>query len=228
MAPKVLFVLTSQKTLGASEKPTGWYLPEFAHPYHVLAPYATISVASPGGGEAPLDPGSVEMFKSDELATRFLNEKSDLWKSTIKLEGVNAADYDGIFFVGGHGPMFDIARAPTTTSLVKAFAEADKLIGAVCHGSAALLDVRLSNGKLLVDGEPVTGFSNAEEDATGLSGLIPFMLETDLMENGAKYEKADQPWGAKVCVGRGGKLITGQNPASGVGVGEKMKLALGV
>ncbi|CUS15670.1 unnamed protein product [Tuber aestivum] len=228
MAPRVLFVLSSQKVLGDTGRPTGWYLPEFAHPYHVLSPHVTISVASPAGGEAPLDPSSVEMFKADEIAVKFLNEKSELWKDTIKLEGLKAEDYDGIFFVGGHGPMFDIARVPTVISLIRAFADADKLVGAVCHGSAALLDVELSGGKLLIDGEPVTGFSNTEEDATGLSGAMPFMLETELMRNGAKYEKAGQPWGEKVCVGRGGKLVTGQNPASAAGVGEKMKVALGV
>ncbi|PWW71780.1 class I glutamine amidotransferase-like protein [Tuber magnatum] len=228
MAPKVLFVLTSHGVLGETGNPTGWYLPEFAHPYHVLSPHVTIVVASPAGGEAPLDPSSVERFKADDIAVKFLNEKSELWKDTIKLEGVNAGDYDGIFFVGGHGPMFDIARAPTVVSLIKAFARADKLVSAVCHGSAALLDVELSNGKLLVDGEPVTGFSNAEEDATGLSSAMPFMLETELVRNGAKYEKADQPWGEKICVGRGGKLVTGQNPASASGVAEKIKEALGI
>jgi len=227
MAPKVLFVLTSQK-VGEAGRPTGWFLPEFAHPYHVLATHVTIDVASPAGGEAPLDPNSVEMFKTDDIAVKFLSEKEELWKNTIKLENVNAEDYDGIFFVGGHGPMFDIARAPIVVSLVKSLADANKLVAAVCHGSAALLDVKLSDGKLLVDGEPVTGFSNAEEDAVGFSGEMPFMLETDLVKNGAKYEKADQPWGAKVCIGRGGKLVTGQNPASGLGVGEKMKVALGV
>ena len=124
--------------------------------------------------------------------------------------------------------MFDIARAPIVVSLVKSFADANKLVAGVCHGSAALLDVKLSDGKLLVDGEPVAGLSNAEEEAVGLSAAMPFMLETDLVKNGAKYEKADQLWEAKVCVGRGGKLVTGQNPASGLGVGEKMKVALGV
>ncbi|KAG0633522.1 class I glutamine amidotransferase-like protein [Tuber brumale] len=228
MAPKVLFVLTSQKVLGESGKPTGWYLPEFAHPYHVLSPHTTITVASPAGGEAPLDQGSVEKFGAEDIAANFLKEKSELWKDTIKLEDVNAEDYDGIYFVGGHGPMFDLARAPTVISLVKAFADADKLVAAVCHGCAALLDVELSNGKLLVDGEPLTALSNAEEDATGLSVVMPFMLETELVKNGAKYEKADEAWGAKVCVGRGGKLVTGQNPASALGVGEGMKVALGV
>ncbi|KAG0137804.1 class I glutamine amidotransferase-like protein [Tuber indicum] len=228
MAPKVLFVLTSQKVLGESGKPTGWYLPEFAHPYHVLSPYITIAVASPAGGEAPLDQGSVENFGAEDIAARFLEEKSELWKDTIKLEDVNAEDYDGIYFVGGHGPMFDLARAPTVISLVKAFADADKLVAGVCHGCAALLDVELSSGKLLVDGEPLTALSNAEEDGTGLSVFMPFMLETELVKNGAKYEKADEPWGEKVCVGRGGKLVTGQNPASALGVGEGMKVALGV
>jgi len=124
--------------------------------------------------------------------------------------------------------MFDIARTPTAVSLIKSFADANKLVAGVCHGSAALLDVKLSDGRLLVDGEPVTGFSNAEEDEMGFSSAMPFMLETELVKNGAKFEKADQLWGEKVCVGRGGKLVTGQNPASGFGVAEKMKVALGV
>jgi len=124
--------------------------------------------------------------------------------------------------------MFDIARTPTVVSLIKSFADANRLVAAVCHGSAALLDVKLSDGKLLVDGEPVTGFSNTEEDSMGLSSAMPFMLETELVKNGAKFEKADQLWEARVCVGRGGKLVTGQNPASSFGVAEGMKAALGV
>ncbi|PUU72398.1 class I glutamine amidotransferase-like protein [Tuber borchii] len=183
MAPKVLFVLSSHKVLGETGRPTGWFLPELAHPYHLLVPHVTIDVASPAGGEVLLDPNNVEMFITDDIAVKFLSEEQQLWKNTIKLENVNAEDYDGIFFVCRHGAMFDISCAPIVVSLIKSLADANKLVAAVCHGSAALLDVKLSDRKLFVDGEPVTAFSNAEEDAMDLSGAMPFILETDLVKN---------------------------------------------
>jgi len=227
MAPKVLFVLTSHNQMGDTGKPTGWYLPEFAHPYDVLEKAGVdISIASPKGGEAPLDPSSVEAFKSDEASQTFLKTKESLWKNTHKLSDFagKAKDFDAIFYVGGHGPMFDLANDTTSHKIINEFWEAGKVVSAVCHGPAALVNVKLADGSYLIKDKEVTGFSNTEEDQAGASSAMPFMLETDLGQNGGKFVKADQPWGVKVV--EAGKLITGQNPASASGVGEAIKTAI--
>jgi putative intracellular protease/amidase len=197
--------------------------PEMAHPYHVLAPHCQITVASPKGGEAPLDPGSVEAFKSDAISTEFLKHP-DLWKKTEKLSSFlgRADEFDAIFYVGGHGPMFDLATDATSHKLINEFHEKNKVISAVCHGPAALSHVKLSDGSgYLLDGQRVTGFSNEEEDMVQLTSLMPFSLEDELNRaSGGHFEKADKAWGEKVVVSRGGKLVTGQNPASATGVGK--------
>jgi len=226
--PKVLFVLTSHKELGSTGKPTGWYLPEFAHPYDVLAPHASITVASPAGGEAPLDPSSIEASKEDTISVKFLKEKESLWKNTQKLESFlgHAGEYEAIFFVGGHGPMFDLATSPTSHTLINEFYAHNKVISAVCHGPAALAYVKLPSGEYLLAGQPTTGFSNSEEDAVGLTAAMPFSLEDQLnVASGGKFEQAEN-WGERVVVGRGGKLVTGQNPASASGVGKAILAAI--
>ncbi|MCJ1371438.1 hypothetical protein MMC20_002654 [Loxospora ochrophaea] len=225
--PKVLFVLTSQSKIDSTGKPTGWYLPEFAHPYQVLAPHADITVASPAGGEAPLDPASVEMFKSDTSSVDFLNSKQALWKNTEKLEDFvgRAGEFAALIYVGGHGPMFDLAHSPASHALISAFASSPSspIISAVCHGPAALAYAKLSSGAYLIANAPITGFSNAEEDTVGMTQAMPFSLEDALNENsGGKYEKAADAWGEKVVVAMGGKLITGQNPASARAMGERV------
>ena len=227
MAPNVLFVLTSHNKMGDTGKPTGWYLPEFAHPYDVLEKAGVdITVASPKGGEAPLDPSSVEMFKSDEASQTFLKTKESLWKNTHKLSDFagKAKDFDAIFYVGGHGPMFDLANDATSHKIINEFWEAGKVVSAVCHGPAAFVNVKLADGSFLVKDKEVTGFSNAEEDQAGLSNAMPFMLETDLGRNGGKFVKAEQPWGANITTA--GKLISGQNPASAAGVGTAILAAI--
>lgn len=217
MAPKILFVLTSNSVMGITGKPTGWYLPEFAHPYDFLAPLSEITVASPKGGECPLDPASVEMFKSDASSVNFLNTKQELWKNTVTLSSIlgHASEYEAIFFVGGHGPVFDLAVDETSHKLINEFHAAGKIVSAVCHGPAALTHVKLTDGsgKFLVEGHEVTGFANTEEDAVGLSNVMPFLLEDQLKAAGGKYSKAAD-WNPHVVVGANGKLITGQNPAS--------------
>jgi putative intracellular protease/amidase len=220
--PKVLFVLSSHAELGNTGKPTGWYLPEFAHPYEVLAPHVSITIVSPGGGAAPLDPSSVEASKDDKISLKFLEQKKELWEKTGKLSDVigHAKDYEAIFYVGGHGPMFDLATDETSHKLINEFYEHNKIVSAVCHGPAALTHVKLTSGGYLLDGQRVTGFSNSEEAAVGLTDAMPFSLEDKLKEaSGGKYEKADD-WAAKVVVARDGRLITGQNPASASGVGQ--------
>jgi len=218
--PKVLFILTSY---GRSDQGVGgWYLPEFAHPYHVLAPHADIYVASPAGGEAPIDQTSVDNFKSDGGCQTFYKEKGHIWKNTNKIEEYvgKAADFELIFVVGGHGPLFDLTENPPLQKLLAEAFEAGKVVAGVCHGSCAFLNVTLSDGTLLIKDEPVTGFSNDEEELMGLTKAVPFLVETELTKKGAKYEKASAPWGAHVSVGKGGRLITGQNPASAGGMAE--------
>jgi len=224
--PKVLIVLTSHSKLGDTGKPTGWYLPEFAHPYHVLSPHATIVVASPKGGEAPLDPGSIEPFKEDKIATEFLKTKESIWKNTEKLSNFvgKANEFAAIFYVGGHGPMFDLALDTTSQQIIREFYEANKIVSAVCHGPVALLNVKLSDGSYLIKDTPITAFTNVEEDQAHATAAMPFELETELNKiSGGKFVKAE-PWAEKVVVS--GRIITGQNPASATAVGEAILKAI--
>ncbi|TGZ76963.1 putative chaperone protein HSP31 [Ascodesmis nigricans] len=226
--PSILFILTSQKSMSNGD-PTGWYLPELAHPYHVLSPVASITVASPHGGEAPLDPSSAAAFSSDEISSTFLRDHSSVYKTTVPISSLlgKASSFAAIFFVGGHGPMYDLSSDPSSLSLVREFAEAGKVVAAVCHGPAGLLNVTLEDGKYLLDGEEVTGFSNEEEKLAGAQDKVPYSLEDELRKRGAKYVKAEEAWGEKVVVARGGKLITGENPASSLAIGEAIKRAIG-
>jgi len=226
----VLFVLSSHDTLGATGKKTGWYLPEFAHPYYEISPYANITVASPKGGKAPLDPSSIENFKSDEPSVKFLSEEESLWTNTVKIAEFKgkSGDFDAIFYVGGHGPVFDLAVDQDSIDLIREFYENGKIVSAVCHGPAVFVNVKLSNGEHLLKDQPATAFSNFEEDAIGLSDAIPFLTETKIFEAGGKYEKAAEAWQPHVAVGRGGKLITGQNPASAAPIAKEILKQLGV
>lgn len=235
MAPKVLIVLTSQNEIPSLKKPTGWYLPEFAHPHEVLHTKTELTIASPKGGEAPLDPASVEMFKADATSTTFLNEQKALWTNTHKLSDIlpRAGEFDALFYVGGHGPMFDLTEDPTSLALIQTFASAKKPVAAVCHGPCVFLNATTPSGTPLISGAEVTGFSNEEEDQAQLSAAMPFMLETELDRvSGGHYVKAAEPWGLKVVesktAGIGGPLITGQNPASATAVGEAILKALGL
>lgn len=152
-----------------------------------------------------------------------------MWKTTQKLDTFlgKAADFDAIFYVGGHGPMFDLVDSPTSQQLIREFWEAGKIVSAVCHAPAVFYDVKLSDGTLLVAGKEVTAFTNEEEEQAGLTKAVPFLPEDALNKaSGGKFVKADQPWAEKVVVQ--GRLITGQNPASATGVGEAIAKALGV
>ncbi|KAJ5780503.1 hypothetical protein N7457_005663 [Penicillium paradoxum] len=235
MTPKVLVVLTSHNKIAATGGPTGWYLPEFAHPHEVLQGKVSLTVASPKGGEAPLDPSSVKMFESDAVSQTFLKEQKALWTNTHKLADVlpRANEFDALFYVGGHGPMFDLTEDPTSLSLIQAFAAANKPVAAVCHGPCVLLNAKAPSGEPLIAGVTVTGFSNDEEDSVKLSSVMPFMLETELGRVSlGKYVKAAEPWGEMVVVGKaagtGSTIITGQNPASASGVGKEILKALGL
>ncbi|MCJ1473716.1 hypothetical protein MMC13_002367 [Lambiella insularis] len=225
--PKVLFVLTSHAKMGNTGKPTGWYLPEFAHPYEVLSPHAQITIASPAGGEAPLDPASID--KSDKVSAEFLEHKESLWKRTEKLSSFvgRAKEFDAVFYVGGHGPMWDLATNETSHQVIREFYESGRIVSAVCHGPAALVYAKLSDGSYLIGDSAVTGFSNDEEDAVGSTSAMPFKLEDELnkISNG-HFQKAKDAFGEKVVIAKGGKLITGQNPASAKLVGEAIYEAI--
>ncbi|KAG6919389.1 hypothetical protein DXG01_006272 [Tephrocybe rancida] len=223
--PSVLFVLTSaNKTLLGHQ--TGWYLPEAAHPYWVLAPHANIDFASPAGPNPEIDIGSVKAFANDEESQRFLNDETVKGKlaSAKKLSDVNVKDYDAIFYVGGHGPAIDLPFDTTNANLASQFFQAGKITSAVCHGPAALVAAVDASGKSIFSGKKFTGFSNVEEDITGSVKEIPFLLEDKIKELGGHYEKAAEPWGNHVVVD--GNLITGQNPASAVSIGEAILKAL--
>ncbi|KAJ9636906.1 uncharacterized protein PV06_08260 [Exophiala oligosperma] len=215
--PKVLVVLSSAVDLPNNEKKTGWYLPEFAHPWHVLHEKVDLTIASTNGGKVPVDPNSVGMFAGDQIAQDFLANQSTLWENTVKLSSFlgHAKDFDAIYFVGGHGPMLDLATNKDSQALVAEFYESGRIVSAVCHGPAALVNVKLSDGGWLIDGAEVTGFSNAEEDSIDYSKFMPFMLEDELnKKSGGRFVKAEQDWGEKVVVAKDGRLITGQNPFS--------------
>ncbi|KAH6653010.1 DJ-1/PfpI family protein [Truncatella angustata] len=229
MAPKVLVVLTSYGTIEGTDHKTGWYLPELAHPYDVLEPKTELVIVSPKGGEAPLDQSSVEAFKSDPSSQNFL-KKDSLWKNTAKLSDYlgRSSEFAALFYPGGHGPMFDLATDKESIQLINEFVAAGKPVAAVCHGPIVFTNVTLPNGKHLLAGKEVTGFSNVEEDQAQMTKLMPVLLEDKIKEAGGIYTKAAEPWGEKVVVQDGGKFITGQNPASAKGVGEAIAKAIGV
>lgn len=211
---RILMVLTSHDELGDTGKKTGFWLEEFAAPFYVLHDAgAEITLASPKGGQPPIDPNSeaedaqtdaTRRFEADEQAQREL-------ASTLKLSEVDPDGFDAIFYPGGHGPMWDLAESAESRRLLERFAATGRPIGAVCHAPAIFRHVENGQGEPLVKDRRVTGFTNGEEEAVGLTEVVPFLLEDMLREKGAKYEKGED-WGPKVVVD--GKLVTGQNPAS--------------
>jgi putative intracellular protease/amidase len=210
---KILMVLTSHDKLGDTGKKTGFWLEEFAAPYYTfLDAGAAVTVASPKGGEPPLDPKSdtpdgqteaTERFKKDPAAQAVLAR-------TVKLADVRAEDYDAIFYPGGHGPMWDLTEDANSIALIEAFYNAGKPVAAVCHAPAVLRRAKF-NGRPLVEGKRVAGFTNSEEEAVHLTKIVPFLVEDELKRLGGLYEKVED-WQSFVIVD--GRLITGQNPAS--------------
>ncbi|KAK7049575.1 hypothetical protein VNI00_005606 [Paramarasmius palmivorus] len=223
--PSILFVFTSaDKTLTGAQ--TGWYLPEAAHPYYVLAPHFKIDFAAPKGANPPVDEGSVKMFAEDKESVQFLNDETVKAKlaSAKKLTEVNPDDYDAIFYPGGHGPVLDLAFDEDNAKLGSTFYRAGKITAAVCHGPAALAKVTDADGKSIFAGRKATGFSNFEEEQVGKVKDVPFLLEDKIKELGGNYEKAAEPWGPKVVVD--GNVYTGQNPNSARPIGEAILAAL--
>jgi putative intracellular protease/amidase len=222
---KILMVLTSHDKLGDTGKKTGFWLEEFAAPYYTfLDAGAAVTVASPKGGEPPLDPKSDTPDGQTEATERFKKDRAAqaVLAGTVRLADARAEDYDAIFYPGGHGPMWDMPDNATSIALIEAFVKADKPVGAVCHAPVALVNVRGKDGEYLVKGKRVTGFTNEEEAAVGLTAVVPFLLEDRLKERGGIFSKAAN-WVPYVQVD--GKLVTGQNPASsGPGAKELLKL----
>lgn len=224
---KLLIVLTSHDKLGETGKKTGFWLEEFTAPYYeFLDAGATLTLASPKGGQPPLDPKSDEPDAQTETTARFRQDKSaqHALATTVKLADVNVADFDAIFYPGGHGPLWDLAEDAHSVALIKAFWTADKPVSAVCHAPGVLRNVLLDDGTPLVKDKRVTGFSNSEEDAVGLTNIVPFLVEDELKKHGGDYSKAAD-WRPYVVTD--GKLITGQNPASSKAVAQALLKLLG-
>ena len=211
---KILMVLTSHDQLGNTGKKTGFWLEEFAAPYYMLKDAgAAITLASPKGGQPPLDPKSDLPENLTELTKRFRADKAAQVElaNTKMLADVSAANFDAVFYPGGHGPMWDMPDNRVSIALIEAFVKAGKPVGAVCHAPAALVNVRGIDGEYLIKSKRVTGFTDAEEEAVGLTAVVPFLLEDRLKERGGLYSKGAD-WAPYVQVD--GKLVTGQNPAS--------------
>lgn len=210
----VLMILTSHDKLGDTGKKTGFWLEEFAAPYYVLLDAgAAITLASPAGGQPPLDPQSdvpdaqteaTERFKKDDAAQHAL-------ANTTELAEIDAADFDAVFFPGGHGPLWDLAENADSQRIIETFIAEDRPLAAVCHAPAIFKHTKGTDGKSLVSGRRVTGFTNTEEEGVGLTKIVPFLVEDMLKANGGIYEKGAD-WGSYVVIDR--KLVTGQNPAS--------------
>ncbi|AKF04822.1 ThiJ/PfpI family protein [Sandaracinus amylolyticus] len=207
-------VLTSHATLGNTGRRTGFWLEELAAPYYVFRDAgATIDLASPQGGEPPLDPKSDAPDAQTEHTRRFRNDPAAqrALATTKKLASVSGSDYDAVFYPGGHGPLWDLAKDPASIELIEKTFAAGRPLAAVCHAPGALRDARAPDGTPLVRGREVTGFTNEEEAAVGLTDVVPFLLEDALQDKGARFSKGPM-WKPYVCVDR--HLITGQNPAS--------------
>jgi putative intracellular protease/amidase len=219
---KILMVLTSHAQLGNTGKKTGFWLEEFASPYYIFKDAnADITIASPNGGQPPLDPKSDEPEFQTAATQRF---KSDVdaqtaLANTLKLSDISPDNYDGVFYPGGHGPLWDLAKDAISIAVIESMYATGKIVAAVCHAPAVFQNTKAPNGAPLVKGKSVTGFSNSEEDAVGLSEIVPFLVEDDLKAKGANYSKADD-WQPHVITD--GNLITGQNPASSESVAKRV------
>ncbi len=217
---KVLMILTSHDELGDTGEKTGFWLEEFAAPYYVFKDAgADITLASPAGGQPPLDPKSdqpdfqtaaTERFKQDAEARVALSK-------THRLADINPDDYDAVFYPGGHGPLWDLAEDEHSIAIIEALNSSGKPVAAVCHAPGAFRNARTTDGNPLVQNRKVTGFANSEEEAVGLTQVVPFLVEDALKQNDGDYSKAAD-WQPYVVTD--GNLITGQNPASSASAAE--------
>lgn len=220
-APRILFVVTNHGELGDTGKETGWFLPEVAHPYHVLTEEGfQIDFASPQGGSAPLDPSSKDL--DDEQNRAFYEEhvsEDDTLEDTLSPSEIDPNDYGAVFYAGGHGTMWDFPANEKLAQIAATIYDRGGVVSAVCHGPAALVNLKLPNGEYLIDGKRVSAFTNEEERDAELDEVVPFLLVDRLEERGATHVKSD-PW--QECVEVDDRLVTGQNPASAHGVGEEI------
>jgi putative intracellular protease/amidase len=211
---KVLMVITSHDQLGNTGRKTGFWLEELAAPYYVFKDAGVdITLASPKGGRPPLDPKSNEADFRTDITVRFEKDaaaEAQLDK-TVRLDSVRQEDFDTVFYPGGHGPMWDLAEDKNSVKLIESFIAAGKYVGIVCHSTGALHHVKGPDGKLLVQGKEVTGFTNGEEEAVGLTKVVPFLVEDEMLRLGAIFSKTAN-WTPHVV--QDGLLITGQNPHS--------------
>ena len=215
---KILFVVTSHDKLGNTGKETGFYLAEVSHPHKVLTEKGfEIDFVSPKGGKAPMDGVDI----NDTINKSFLDNKSYVAKveNTLTPDQINPTDYAAIFYAGGHGTMWDFPDNEKIAKIASTIYQNDGVVAAVCHGPAGLVNIKLSNGEYLVNGKTVASFTNEEEKAVGLNNVVPFLLESKLIERGARHTKAPL-WQSHVEVSE--RLVTGQNPASAEQVGKAM------
>ncbi|RMR59470.1 type 1 glutamine amidotransferase domain-containing protein [Pseudomonas cichorii] len=219
---KILMVLTSHDQLGNTGKKTGFWLEEFAAPYYTFIDAgAEVVVASPAGGQPPLDPKSDLPDFQTELTHRFKADPAaqQVLATTVKLDSVSQQDFDTVFYPGGHGPLWDLAESKRSIELIESFERANKPIGFVCHAPGVLRHVKAANGEPLIKGRRVTGFTNGEEEAVELTDVVPFLIEDEFIVLGGLYEKGPdwQPY-----LVEDGKLVTGQNPASSEAVAKAL------
>lgn len=210
----ILLVLTSHDQLGNTGHKTGFWLEEFASPYYVFKDAgAQITLASPKGGQPPIDPKSDAADAQTDATRRFAEDAQaqQLLAASVPLAQVRAEDFDALFYPGGHGPLWDLAEDAASIALIERFIALGKPVGAVCHAPGVLRHVKAADGTPLVRGKRVTGFSNSEEDAVQLTDVVPFLVEDMLKANGGQYGRGDD-WSSHVEVD--GLLVTGQNPAS--------------
>ena len=219
---KILMVMTSHDQLGTTGLKTGFWLEEFAAPYYVFKDAnADITIASPKGGQPPLDPKSDEPDFQTAATARFKDDKDAqaALAGSLKLSDISPGDYDAVFYPGGHGPLWDLTEDRNSISLIEEMYAAGKTVAAVCHAPAVFRHTEAPDGSPLVEGKSVTGFSNSEEAAVELTNIVPFLLEDELQVIGANYSKSSD-WHPYVVTD--GNLVTGQNPASSEGVAQAL------
>ena len=211
---KILMVLTSHDKLGDTGKPTGFWLEEFAAPWYVFRDAGIeVTLASPAGGQPPLDPKSDEPDAQTEATDRFRADSAaqQALASTHRLSEINIDEYDAVFYPGGHGPLWDLAEDRHSIALIEKYWASGKPVATVCHAPGVLRHAKKPDGTPLVQGKRVTGFTNTEEDGVGLTNVVPFLVEDALKQNGGQFERTAD-WGEFAITD--GHLITGQNPAS--------------
>ncbi len=219
---KILIVLTSHSQLGTTDEKTGFWIEEFATPYYLLKEAgAQITLASPKGGQPPVDPKSDSPENQTESTIRYKKDENllQLMGNTSKLSDISEKNFDAIFYPGGHGPLWDLAADKNSIQLIEDFWDAKKPIATVCHSPSVLLNVKNEDGDYLIKGKNVTGFSNTEEKAVQLDKIVPFLLEDALKKEGGLYSKKED-WASYVV--KDGMLITGQNPASSGAVAKEL------